>query len=50
MSEFVIKVPDVPEDGKRYEFPIRLGWLERVLAGTDLRRRPAGPMDSSPST
>lgn len=36
MSEFVLNVQDIDEDGKSYDFPVRQAWLASVLAGTDV--------------
>lgn len=36
MAEFVLKVQDVDEAGKDFDFPVTRAWLARVLAGTDI--------------
>ncbi len=41
MAEFVLKVQDIDERGKDYEFPITGAWLDTALVETPLRRDPA---------
>jgi uncharacterized protein len=41
MAEFVLKVQDIDERGKDYEFPVTGAWLDTALAETPLRRDPA---------
>ena len=43
MAEFVLKVQDVDERGKDYEFPLTAAWLDAALSETPLRRDPAAP-------
>jgi uncharacterized protein len=41
MAEFVLKVQDIDERGKDYDFPVTGAWLDSALEGTPLRRDPA---------
>jgi uncharacterized protein len=41
MAEFVLKVQDVDDRGKDYEFPLTAAWLDSALDETPLRRDPA---------
>jgi uncharacterized protein len=41
MAEFVLKVQDIDERGKDYDFPVAGAWLDSALADTPLRRDPA---------
>jgi uncharacterized protein len=41
MAEFVLKVQDVDDRGKDYEFPLTAAWLDSALGETPLRRDPA---------
>ena len=41
MAEFVLKVQDIDERGKDYEFPVTGAWLDGALEGTPLRRDPS---------
>jgi uncharacterized protein len=41
MAEFVLKVQDIDERGKDYDFPVTGEWMDRVLVDTPLRRDPA---------
>lgn len=38
MAEFVLKVQDVDDRGKDYEFPLTAAWLDSALSETPLRR------------
>jgi uncharacterized protein len=46
MAEFVLKVHDIDDRGKDYEFPLTAGWLDSALSETPLRRNPAAPEGS----
>lgn len=41
MAEFVLKVQDIDDRGKDYEFPLTADWLDGALSETPLRRDPA---------
>lgn len=46
MAEFVIKVRDVEEHGRRWEWPVTPAWLGAQLAGSELEAGPdAGKVD-----
>lgn len=37
MAEFVLKIQDIDEAGKDFDFPVTRAWLARVLADTDVK-------------
>ena len=41
MSEFVLRVNEIDEEGSAHAFPVRRSWLKGALRGTDLRADPA---------
>lgn len=41
MAEFVLKVQDIDDRGKDYDFPVTGEWLAEALADTAVRRDPA---------
>jgi uncharacterized protein len=43
MAEFVLKVQDIDDRGKDYDFPLTGEWLDSALSETPLRRDPAAP-------
>jgi uncharacterized protein len=43
MAEFVLKVQDIDDRGKDYEFPLTGEWLDSALRETPLRRAPSAP-------
>jgi uncharacterized metal-binding protein YceD (DUF177 family) len=46
MSEFVLQVQDIDENGKLFSFPLSQSWLETTLAEANLHADPAAPAGS----